>query len=54
VYDLLPCKLVTHRLDGDTYRVVATLVSQGGARIPPFEEVTLDLGYILDGVPGSG
>lgn len=46
-------KLVAHRLDGGTYRVVATLNSQRGARIPPFEEVTLDLGYILDGVPGS-
>ena len=45
-------KLVAHRLDGGVFRVVATLGSQGGARVPPFEEVELDLGYILDGVPG--
>jgi Uma2 family endonuclease len=45
-------KLVAHRLDSGTYRVIATLDHRRYARVPPFDEIALDLGYILDGVPG--
>jgi Uma2 family endonuclease len=46
-------KLVAHRLDGGRYRVVVTLDHRRPARVPPFEEIELDLGYILNGEPAS-
>ena len=39
--------LIAHALDGAGYRVVAAVSDQPRARIPPFEEVELDLAYIL-------
>ena len=39
--------LIAHQLDGDSYRVVATISGQSQARIPPFDSIELDLGYIL-------
>ena len=39
--------LVTYRVDGDHYRVVATLSELVRARIPPFDEIELDLAYLL-------
>jgi Uma2 family endonuclease len=43
--------LIAHRLDGEGYRVVATVsqptAEQARARIPPFDSVELDLAYIL-------
>ena len=43
--------LIVHQLDGDTYRVAATQTLPAGegrrARIPPFDDIELDLGYIL-------
>jgi hypothetical protein len=43
--------LIAHRLDGEGYRVVATIanptVEQARARIPPFDSVEIDLAYIL-------
>jgi Uma2 family endonuclease len=48
--------LIVHQLDGDTYRVAMTVTLSGdedgavaGKRmhVPPFEDVELDLGYIL-------
>ena len=47
-------RLVAHRRDGDTYQVVATLDHTQPARIPPFDEIVLDLGYILVGEPAVG
>ena len=41
-------KLVAHRLDAGSYRVIATLGHQQPARVPPFEEIELDLSYILE------
>jgi Uma2 family endonuclease len=46
-------RLVAHRLDGDTYQVVATRDHTQSARIPPFDEIALDLGYILAGEPAA-
>ena len=39
--------LVAYRLDGDHYRVIATLSEPVRARIPPFDEIELDLAYVL-------
>ena len=39
--------LIAHALDGVSYRVAAAVSDQPQARIPPFEEVELDLAYIL-------
>jgi len=39
--------LIAHQLDGDNYRVVATISGQTHARLPPFDDVELDLAYIL-------
>ena len=44
--------LIAHAIDGEGYRVVKTISGQSKARIPPFEEVELDLAYIL-GSPGE-
>ena len=41
--------LIAHALDGDNFRIVATLKDQAKARIPPFDAIELDLGYILGG-----
>jgi Uma2 family endonuclease len=41
--------LVAHRLEGDEWRVVATLKDAARARVPPFEAIELDLGYMLGG-----
>jgi Uma2 family endonuclease len=47
-------KLVAHALEAGSFRVIATLDHRGRARVAPFDEIELDLGYILDGVPGGG
>ena len=39
--------LVAYRLDGDHYRVIATLSEPVRARIQPFDEIELDLAYLL-------
>jgi Uma2 family endonuclease len=43
--------LIAHRLDGEGYRVIATVsqptAEQARARIPPFDSVEIDLAYIL-------
>ena len=39
--------LVAYVLDGDAYRVSRLLLDESKARIPPFEELELDLDYIL-------
>ena len=39
--------LVAYRLDGDHYRVIATLTEPARVRIPPFDEIEIDLAYIL-------
>jgi Uma2 family endonuclease len=41
--------LVAHALDGDGYRAIATLkeTEQRRARIPPFDDIELDLGRLL-------
>lgn len=41
-------KLVAHRLTAGSYRVIATLDHQRPARVAPFDEIELDLSYILD------
>ena len=46
-------KLVAHRLQGDSYEVIGTFDHRAPARIPPFEEAALDLGYILAGEPSD-
>jgi Uma2 family endonuclease len=47
-------KLVAYQLQGGSYQAIATLDHRGRARIPPFEQVALDLGYILAGEPNAG
>jgi Uma2 family endonuclease len=47
-------KLVAHRLDAGCYRVIATLDHRRVARVPPFDEIELDLGYILAEAPSQG
>jgi Uma2 family endonuclease len=39
--------LVAHELVGDSYQVIATIQDAIKARIKPFEEIQLDVGYIL-------
>ncbi len=39
--------LVAWGLDGDHYRVIATHTEPVPARIPPFDEIELDLAYVL-------
>jgi len=39
--------LVAHALEGDEWRVLATLKDQTRARVPPFEAIELDLAYML-------
>ena len=39
--------LIAHQLDGDHYRVIATISEPSQARIPPFDDSPLDLAYIL-------
>ena len=39
--------LVAYGLDGDHYRVIATLSEPARVRVPPFEEIEIDLAYIL-------
>jgi hypothetical protein len=41
--------LIAHQLEGDNYRVIATVTGQAHARIPPFEAVALNLAFILGG-----
>jgi hypothetical protein len=45
------CPLIVRQLDGEGYRVAATVTLAAGegrrARIPPFDDIELDLGYIL-------
>jgi Uma2 family endonuclease len=46
-------KLVAHRLVDGSYHVIAALDHRQPARIPPFDEMSLDLGYILAGEPNQ-
>jgi Uma2 family endonuclease len=39
--------LVAHALEGDNYGVIATFTAQARGRIPPFDEIEIDVGYIL-------
>ena len=39
--------LMAYRLDGDHYRVIATLTEPLRVRIAPFDAIEIDLGYIL-------
>jgi Uma2 family endonuclease len=39
--------LVAYQLEGDHYRVIATHCQPVRARIPPFDEIELDLAYLL-------
>jgi Uma2 family endonuclease len=43
--------LIAHQLDGDGYRVIATIANptdaESRARIPPFDSVEIDVAYIL-------
>ena len=39
--------LVAYRLEGEHYRVIATHTEPVRARIPPFDELELDLAYLL-------
>ena len=39
--------LVAYGLDGEHYRVIATLSEPARVRVPPFEEIEIDLAYIL-------
>ncbi|MGB5833514.1 MAG: Uma2 family endonuclease [Thiohalocapsa sp.] len=43
--------LIAHRLDGNTYRVFASLkeAARSNARIPPFDALELDLAQLLGG-----
>jgi len=44
--------LIAYALEGDGYRVVRMLLDEPKARIPPFEELELDLAYILGSSEG--
>ncbi|MEA3640467.1 MAG: Uma2 family endonuclease [Lamprobacter sp.] len=46
-------KLVAHQLEAGRYRVIATVDQHRRARIPPFDEIELDLSYILSDTPDS-
>lgn len=39
--------LVAYQLDGEHYRVVATITDLAPVRIPPFETIEMDLAYVL-------
>ena len=39
--------LIAYALDGGQYRICATITEPAPVRVPPFEEIALDLGYIL-------
>lgn len=39
--------LVAYRLVGNSYQVIETITEQTHARIPPFEDVELDLAFLL-------
>jgi Uma2 family endonuclease len=39
--------LIAHQLDRGHFRIVATLKDQGQARIPPFDDIEVDLAYLL-------
>jgi Uma2 family endonuclease len=39
--------LIAHQLDGENFRIIATLKDEARARIPPFDAMELDLAYIL-------
>jgi len=39
--------LVAYALDDGYYRISATVTEPAKVRVPPFEELALDLGYIL-------
>jgi len=39
--------LIAHQLDGDNYRIIATLKDETSARIAPFDAIEIDLGYIF-------
>jgi len=39
--------LIAYQLDGDHYRIIATLAEPIRARVPPFDDIELDLAYIL-------
>lgn len=39
--------LIAHRLDGEDYRIIATLKGGVSARVPPFDSIEIDLGYIF-------
>jgi Uma2 family endonuclease len=39
--------LIAHQLDGEHYRVIATLKDNGQARIAPFDAIEVDLSYLL-------
>jgi Uma2 family endonuclease len=39
--------LVAYELDGDGYRAIATVKDPGKARVPPFDEIELDMDYML-------
>ncbi len=39
--------LIAYRLEEGRYHIVATLSGATQACIPPFDDITLDLGYIL-------
>jgi hypothetical protein len=40
--------LIAHSLDGENYRVVATLKDVARARVPPFDAIEIDLAYIFN------
>lgn len=39
--------LIAHQLDGEHYRVIATITEPSKVPVPPFESIELDLEYIL-------
>lgn len=39
--------LIAHQLDGDHFRIVATLKDQGRTRIPPFDDIEVNLAHLL-------
>jgi Uma2 family endonuclease len=39
--------LIAHQIDGEGYRVIKSISGQSRARIPPFEQIELDLAYVL-------
>jgi Uma2 family endonuclease len=41
--------LIVHQLEGEGYKVVATLSEEKTVRVPPFEAIEIDLEYMLGG-----